>query len=50
MNKIQARRAAKTAKGEPAPAPKPVDVILLEPIRDLLARQKRLTGIPLPHS
>ena len=39
MNKIQARRAAKTAKGEPDPAPKPEDIILLEQIRDLLARQ-----------
>jgi large conductance mechanosensitive channel len=39
MNKIQARRAAKTAKGEPDPTPKPEDVILLEQIRDLLARQ-----------
>lgn len=39
MNKIQARRAAKTAKGEPDPTPKPEDVILLEQIRDLLAKQ-----------
>jgi large conductance mechanosensitive channel len=39
MNKIQARRAAKTAKGEPDPSPKSEDVILLEQIRDLLAKQ-----------
>jgi len=36
MNKIQSRRAVKTAKGEPDPTPKPEDVILLEQIRDLL--------------
>jgi large conductance mechanosensitive channel len=39
MNRIQARRAVKTAKGEPDPTPKSEDVILLEQIRDLLARQ-----------
>ncbi len=39
MNKVMARRAAKTAKGEPDPTPKPEDVILLEQIRDLLAKQ-----------
>jgi large conductance mechanosensitive channel len=36
MNKINERRAARTAKGEPDPAPKPEDIILLEQIRDLL--------------
>ncbi len=39
MNKIQERRAAKTAKGEPDPTPKSEDVILLEQIRDLLSQQ-----------
>jgi large conductance mechanosensitive channel len=37
MNKIQERRAAKVAKGEPDPAPKPEDIALLEQIRDLLS-------------
>ena len=37
MNKIQERRAARTAKGEPDPTPKAEDIILLEQIRDLLA-------------
>ena len=36
MNKIPERRAAKTAAGEPDPAPKSEDIILLEQIRDLL--------------
>lgn len=40
MNKIQSRRAARTAKGQPDPTPKPEDVILLEQIRDLLARDR----------
>ena len=39
MNKIQERRAAKVAKGEPDPAPKPEDIALLEQIRDLLSAQ-----------
>jgi large conductance mechanosensitive channel len=39
MNKIQERRAAKTAKGEPDPTPKSEDIILLEQIRDLLSAQ-----------
>jgi len=39
MNRIQARRALKTAKGEPDPTAKAQDIILLEQIRDLLARQ-----------
>ena len=39
MNKIQERRAAKTAKGEPDPTPKSEDIILLEQIRDLLSEQ-----------
>lgn len=36
-NKVKERRALKTAKGEPDPAPKPEDIALLEQIRDLLA-------------
>jgi len=40
MNRIQERRAMKTAKGEPDPTPKPEDVILLEQIRDLLAQER----------
>lgn len=36
MNKIQERRAAKAASGEPDPTPKSEDIILLEQIRDLL--------------
>ena len=36
MNKIQERRAAKAATGEPDPSPKSEDIILLEQIRDLL--------------
>jgi large conductance mechanosensitive channel len=39
LNKIAERRAARLAKGEPDPAPKPEDVLLLEQIRDLLAEQ-----------
>jgi large conductance mechanosensitive channel len=39
MNKWQERRAAKAAKGEPDPAPKPEDIVLLEQIRDLLAER-----------
>jgi large conductance mechanosensitive channel len=38
LNKIAERRAAKVAAGEPDPAPKPEDIILLEQIRDLLAQ------------
>ena len=41
MNKIQERRAAKTAKGEPDPTPKSEDIILLEQIRDLLSAADR---------
>lgn len=37
LNKLAERRAARLSKGEPDPAPKPEDVILLEQIRDLLA-------------
>ncbi|GAB2455214.1 MscL family protein [Jatrophihabitans fulvus] len=40
MNKIQERRAAKTAKGEPDPTPKSEDILLLEQIRDLLQAQQ----------
>lgn len=39
MNKIQERRALKTAKGEPDPSPKPEDIQVLEQIRDLLQQQ-----------
>jgi large conductance mechanosensitive channel len=39
LNKIAERRAAKVANGEPDPEPKPEEIILLEQIRDLLARQ-----------
>ena len=39
MNLIMERRAAKMAKGEPDPTPKPDDIILLEQIRDLLAKE-----------
>jgi len=44
MNKIKERRAAKTAKGEPDPAPKPEDIILLEQIRDLLMERNSGSG------
>ena len=43
MNRIQERRAAKTAKGEPDPTPKAEDIILLEQIRDLLSQQTGTT-------
>jgi large conductance mechanosensitive channel len=39
MAKIQERRAAKIATGEPDTEPKPEDIQLLEQIRDLLATQ-----------
>jgi large conductance mechanosensitive channel len=39
LNKLAERRAARLAKGEPDPDPKPEDVQLLEQIRDLLAAQ-----------
>jgi large conductance mechanosensitive channel len=39
LNKIAERRAAKLAKGEPDPEPKSEEVILLQQIRDLLARE-----------
>jgi large conductance mechanosensitive channel len=39
MNRLQQRRARKAATGQPDPLPKPEDVILLEQIRDLLAKQ-----------
>jgi large conductance mechanosensitive channel len=38
MNKFQERRAARLEKAEPTPEPKPDDVVLLEQIRDLLAK------------
>jgi len=40
LNKIAERRAAKLAKGEPDPDPKPEEVILLQQIRDLLANER----------
>ena len=52
MNKIQERRAAKTAKGEPDPTPKSEDIILLEQIRDLLSGSGPGTASaprPTPH-
>jgi large conductance mechanosensitive channel len=39
LSKLQARRAAKVASGEPDPEPKPDDIMLLEQIRDLLSAQ-----------
>ena len=39
LNKISERRAAKLAKGEPDPDPKPEEIILLQQIRDLLAKE-----------
>lgn len=39
LNKLAERRAAKVAAGEPDPEPKPEDILLLEQIRDLLAKQ-----------
>jgi large conductance mechanosensitive channel len=39
LNKINERRAAKVAKGEPDPDPKSEEIILLQQIRDLLARE-----------
>jgi large conductance mechanosensitive channel len=39
LNKLAERRAARVASGAPDPDPKPEDIILLEQIRDLLAKQ-----------
>lgn len=39
LAKLQERRARKVAAGEPDPDPKPEDIMLLEQIRDLLAKQ-----------
>ena len=39
LNKLAERRAAKVAAGEPDPEPKPDEIVLLEQIRDLLAKQ-----------
>ena len=39
LNKLAERRARKVAAGEPDPEPRPEDIILLEQIRDLLAKQ-----------
>ena len=39
LNRLAARRAAKLASGQPDPEPKPEDILLLEQIRDLLAKE-----------
>jgi large conductance mechanosensitive channel len=39
LNTVAERRAAKLAAGEPDPEPKPEEIILLEQIRDLLAKE-----------
>ena len=39
LNTVAERRAAKVAAGEPDPEPKPEEIILLEQIRDLLAKE-----------
>jgi large conductance mechanosensitive channel len=39
MAKVQQRRAAKLAAGDPDPEPKPEEILLLEQIRDLLAKE-----------
>jgi large conductance mechanosensitive channel len=44
LNKLAQRRAAKVAKGEPDPEPKPEEVLLLEQIRDLLASEASPNG------
>jgi large conductance mechanosensitive channel len=43
MNKFNERRARKIEKGEPDPEPKPDDIVLLEQIRDLLAKDPPTT-------
>jgi large conductance mechanosensitive channel len=53
MAKIQERRAARLATGEPDPEPKPEEILLLEQIRDLLANgepfaNQETTGRPKP--
>ncbi|MDT4912182.1 MAG: large conductance mechanosensitive channel [Pseudonocardiales bacterium] len=47
LNKVAERRAARFAKGDPDPTPKPEDVLLLEQIRDLLESQQA-TSRPRP--
>jgi large conductance mechanosensitive channel len=39
LNMLAERRAARLAKGDPDPDPKPEDILLLEQIRDLLQAQ-----------
>jgi large conductance mechanosensitive channel len=43
LNRLAERRAAKVEAGEPDPEPKPEEIILLEQIRDLLAKQDPFT-------
>ena len=43
MNKFNERRSRKIEKGEPDPEPKPDDIVLLEQIRDLLAKEQPTT-------
>ena len=43
LNKLAERRLARVEAGEPDPEPKPEEVILLEQIRDLLAKQDPFT-------
>ncbi len=44
LNRLAERRARKTAKGEPDPSPKAEDIVLLEQIRDLLAKNGGAPG------
>ena len=53
LNRLAERRAAKVEAGLPDPEPKPEEIILLEQIRDLLAKQDPFAkqadpGRPLP--
>ena len=43
LNRLAERRVAKIEAGEPDPEPKPEEIILLEQIRDLLAKQDPFT-------
>ena len=44
LNRLAERRALKAAKGEPDPSPKAEDIVLLEQIRDLLAKNGDIRG------